>query len=87
MHPAPKPNAATSLDPETYRRARLSRDPRFDGEFFSACAAQALGERCGGARRLLTLGIHFPKSTHLYEASASWRPWRAYAANLLWRRA
>ncbi|MDP4917889.1 MAG: hypothetical protein NWR12_09215 [Haliea sp.] len=43
MHPAPKPNAATILDPETYRRARLSRDPRFDGEFF-------LGLRSTGIR-------------------------------------
>ena len=30
----PAPALAVTLDPETCRRARLSRDARFDGEFY-----------------------------------------------------
>jgi len=34
MHPTPPATAASPLDPAVCRRARLSRDPRFDGAFF-----------------------------------------------------
>lgn len=41
---SPEPNRARMLDPEVCRRARLSRDARFDGEFY--LAVQTTGIYC-----------------------------------------
>jgi AraC family transcriptional regulator of adaptative response / DNA-3-methyladenine glycosylase II len=63
--PVPDPNSSDRLDPEVCSRARLARDPRFDGEFF--LAVRTTGIYC---RPICPARAPAEKNVHYYRSAA-----------------
>jgi len=86
MNAALQPDAPLALpDPRVCEQARLSRDARFDGRFFTAVTSTGIYCRpvCPAPAPKAANVVYFANAAAA--EAAAWRPWRAYAVIQLWR--